>query len=120
MAEAGEGDLGFVRRLFFGRFFGRSVGCGQSLAVSVLRLASCFGVPVKVIVAAFGAGVGADLDDVVGVFDDVELVLDDEERVAGVGEAMEDAEEDFDVGEVEAGGGLVEDEKSVDACPWCR
>ena len=67
--------------------------------------------------SAFGASVGTDLDDVVGVFDDIELVFDDEERVAGVGEAMEDAEENFDVGKVEAGGGLVENEKSVDAAP---
>ena len=60
-------------------------------------------------------GFGADLDDVVGVFNDIGLVFDDEEGVADVDEAMEDGEEFFDVDEVETRGGFVENEKSVDA-----
>ena len=47
----------------------------------------------------------------VGAFDDVEVVLDDEEGVAVIDEALEDDEEALDVGEVEASGGLVEDEE---------
>jgi hypothetical protein len=36
-------------------------------------------------------------------------VFDDEDRVAGIDEAVEDVEEVSDVVEVESGGGLVED-----------
>ncbi len=50
----------------------------------------------------------AEVEDVVGVADDVEVVLDDDDGVAEVGEAVEDLEELADVVEVEAGGGLVE------------
>ena len=91
------------------------MGCGESLTGFGLAFGELFRGAGEGDCSAFGAGVGADLDDVVGVFDDIELVFDDEEGVAGVGEAMEDAEENFDVGEVEAGGGFVENEKSVDA-----
>ena len=61
--------------------------------------------------AAVCAGFGAEVEDPVGGFDDVEVVLDDEEGVAGIDEFLEDDEEVLDVGEVEAGGGLVEDEE---------
>jgi hypothetical protein len=53
------------------------------------------------------AAFGAEVDDPVGVADDVEVVLDDDDGVAEVGEAVEDLEELADVIEVEAGGGLV-------------
>ena len=61
--------------------------------------------------AAVFAGFGAEVEDPVGGFDDVEVMLDDEQGVAGVDEFLEDREQAFDVGEVEAGGGLVEDEE---------
>jgi hypothetical protein len=61
--------------------------------------------------AAGFAGVGAEVEDPVGGFDDLEVVFDDDEAVAGVDEALESFEEDFYVFEVEAGGGFVEDEK---------
>src|SRR5947209_2661257 len=59
--------------------------------------------------AAALAAVGAEVEDVVGVADDVEVVLDDDDGVAEVGEAVEDFEEFAHVVEVEAGGGLVEE-----------
>ena len=40
---------------------------------------------------------------------DALVVLDDDDRFAGVDEPVEQAEKLLDVGEVEAGGGLVED-----------
>ena len=42
------------------------------------------------------------------VFDDVEIVLDDEHRVAGVDEVVQHFEQQLDIGEVEAGRRLVE------------
>ncbi len=49
------------------------------------------------------------LDQPVGRLDHVEVVLDDEDRVARVDEPMEDLEELLDIGEMEAGRRLVED-----------
>lgn len=47
----------------------------------------------------------------VGGSDDVGVVLDDDDGVAAVEEGAEGGEEFLDVVEVEAGGGLVEDEE---------
>ena len=59
--------------------------------------------------ATFGAGFGAEVDDPVGSFDHVEIVLDDDDRVALVDEAVEDFEQFGEVVEVEAGGRFVEE-----------
>ena len=59
--------------------------------------------------AAVVAGAGAEVDDPVGVRHDRLVVLDDDDRLAGVDEPVEQAEQLLDVGEVEAAGRLVED-----------
>ncbi len=59
--------------------------------------------------AATFAAFGAEVDDPVGLLDDVEMVLDDEHGVAEIDEALQDVEEFSDIVEVQAGGGLVED-----------
>ena len=59
--------------------------------------------------AAAVAALRPEVDDPVGGLDDVEVVLDDDDRVAAVDEAVEDLEQLLDVGEVQAGGRLVED-----------
>ena len=59
--------------------------------------------------AAVVAAFGAEVDDPVGLLDDVEVVLDDEDGVAEVDQALQDVEQFADVVEVQAGGGLVED-----------
>ena len=59
--------------------------------------------------AAVVAGAGAEVDDPVGMRHDRLVVLDDDDRLAGVDEPVEQAEQLLDVGEVEAGGRLVED-----------
>src|SRR5207248_6743341 len=59
--------------------------------------------------AAVVTGAGAQVDDPVGVRHDRLVVLDDDDRLAGFDEPVEQAEQLFDVGEVEAGGRLVED-----------
>ena len=61
--------------------------------------------------AALVAGIGAEIDDPVGRFNDVEVVFDDEDGMAGIDEALKDIEQDADVIEVQAGGGFVEQEK---------
>ncbi len=52
---------------------------------------------------------GAHVDDPVGALDDVEVVLDDDDRVALVDEALDDLEQLADVLEVQTGRRLVED-----------
>ena len=59
--------------------------------------------------AAGVAAFGAEVDDVVGGLDDVEIVLDDEQGAAAFDELAEGGEEFLHVVEVEAGGGFVED-----------
>src|SRR5579863_4571801 len=63
--------------------------------------------------AAAFAAFGAQVDDPVGLLDYVEVVLDDQDGVAEVGEAVQDVEEFFSVVGVQAGGGLVEDVQSA-------
>ena len=48
------------------------------------------------------------VDDPVGRLDHVEIVLDDQHRVAGVDEVVQHLQQQLDVGEVQAGGRLVE------------
>ena len=59
--------------------------------------------------AAPVAALRTEVDDPVGGLDDVEVVLDDEDRVAAVDQPVEDLEQLLDVGEVEPGRRLVED-----------
>ena len=61
--------------------------------------------------AAVFASFGAEIEDPIGGFDDFEVMLDDEQGVAGVDELLENGEEALDIREVKAGGGLVEDEE---------
>ena len=61
--------------------------------------------------SAFFAGLGSDVDDMVGGFDHFHIVLDDHEGVSGVDETVEDAEEARDVVEVESGGRFVEEQQ---------
>ena len=58
--------------------------------------------------AAVVARAGAEVDDPVGVRHDRLVVLDHDDRLAGVDEPVEQAEQLLDVGQVQAGGRLVE------------
>src|SRR2546425_9077826 len=55
------------------------------------------------------AALGSEIDDPVGGFDHVEVVLDDHDRVALIHELVQHVEQTLDVGEVQPGGRLVED-----------
>ncbi len=56
-----------------------------------------------------GARLGAEVDHPVGRLDHLQVVLDDDDRVAQVGQAVDDVEELADVVQVQPGGRLVED-----------
>src|SRR5512134_3267468 len=59
------------------------------------------------------AALGAEIDDPVGGADDVEVMLDDDQRVAGGEELAERAQELRHVVEVKAGRGLIKQEQNV-------
>ena len=62
--------------------------------------------------ASLVAGVRTEVENPVGGFNDLEVVFDDDEAVAGIDEALENLEENFYVFEMEAGGRFVENEES--------
>ena len=62
---------------------------------------------------ALVARAGPEIDDPVGVRHDGLVVLDDDDRSARVDEPIQQAEQLVDVGEMQAGGGLVEDEDTA-------
>ncbi len=55
-------------------------------------------------VAAFGA----QLDEVIGVGENIEMMLDHDDRVARIDELMQDAQEPLHVGEVQPDGRLLQ------------
>lgn len=60
--------------------------------------------------AALRASFRAEVDDVVGTFDDVHIVFDDDERMAAQDESVESRQQAFDVVEMQPRGRFVEDE----------
>jgi hypothetical protein len=56
-----------------------------------------------------------EINDPVGAFDDFEVVLDDEQAVAFVDEALQQFHQQRDVIEVQAGGRFVEQEQAAGA-----
>ena len=61
--------------------------------------------------SALVAGVGAEVYDPIGGFHDVEIVLDDQHRVAGIHKPLKHSEQHTHVVEVQAGRRLVEQEQ---------
>jgi hypothetical protein len=59
------------------------------------------------------AAFGAEVDNPVGVADHVQIVLDDDNRIAEVGEPVQHVKQFLNVVEVEAGGWLVEQLKRL-------
>ena len=59
--------------------------------------------------AAAKTTLGSEVDDVVGGLDHVEVVLDDDHRIAALDQRMQDAQQAVDVFKVQTGGRLVQD-----------
>ena len=59
--------------------------------------------------AAAGTALGAEVDDIVCGFYDVEVVFDDDNGVAGIDKTLKYLEQFVNVGEMKAGGGFVKD-----------
>ena len=58
--------------------------------------------------AAAIAAFGAHVDDPVGTFDHIEIVLDHQHRVAHVGQAIQHIQQIMDVGKMQAGRRLIQ------------
>ena len=70
--------------------------------------------------ASVDAGVWAEIDEVVAVRDDIEVVFDDDEGVAGVDEFVEVGEEAGDVIKVKTDGWFIKDIKGAFSCAFCQ
>ena len=55
----------------------------------------------------------AEVDDPVGGFDDIEIMFNDDQRVAGIHEFVEDGEQFLDVFEMQAGRRLIHNVEHV-------
>ena len=69
-----------------------------------------FGLAAAQELASACATLGPQVNHVVGTLDDIQVVLDDDERVAALDECVEGIQQAAYVVEVKSGGGLVEDE----------
>jgi len=58
--------------------------------------------------AAILAALRAQIDHVIGAFDDVQIMLDDDHGVAQIGQTLEQFQELFGIIEMESGSGFVE------------
>ena len=74
----------------------------------VLALDELLGAPCEDELSPTPSSIGANLDDVVRTPQHVEVVLDDDDRISSIHQAAQDAEQDADVLEVQACGGLIE------------
>jgi len=68
---------------------------------------------------ALVSALGTQVDDPVGRLDDLQIVLDYEDGVAGIGQAVQDVQELSDVMEVQSGGRLVQRYTASGRCPVC-
>jgi hypothetical protein len=87
---------------------------GQSLAgVGFFSAGDLFGRALGDDAATSFAAFGAEVNDPVGLFDDVEVMLDDEDGVAERDETLEDIEKFAHVIEMQASGRFIEDVESA-------
>ncbi len=62
---------------------------------------------------AFVASLGTQVNDVVGSLDHVKVMLDDDNRMAVIDQAVQTPKQPIDVGKVQAGGRFVQDVQGV-------
>lgn len=76
-------------------------------------LAGCYGLGCALTDdrTTFIAAFGTKVDDVVGAFDDVHIVLNDDDAMASTDKGIEGCEKALDVVEMQTSGGLIEDEE---------
>ena len=78
--------------------------------------ATCSGVPSATMRPPALPPSGAEVDDVVGALDEVEVVFDDDDGVACIHQLLQYLDEAVDISHVEAGSRLVEDIHGLTPC----
>ena len=63
---------------------------------------------------------GAEIDDPVGGLNEIEVVLDDDDRVPAVDQALQDSQQQVDIVEMEAGGRFIEDIEGFPRSPFAQ
>ena len=76
--------------------------------VGLLILGDLFGRPLSDDAATGIAAFGAEVDDPISGLDDVEIVFDDQHRVAGIAEFVEHLQQFGNVSKMQAGGRLIQ------------
>src|SRR6185437_15240036 len=67
--------------------------------------------------AAFQTTLGSEIDDVIGCLDDIEIVLDHEDRVATIHQRVQNLEQHAHILEVQTRGRLVQNVESASRVP---
>ena len=88
-------------------FFSRQQGFQELAGVTVFGICYYFRGAGGKNLSAAGTAFWAKIDDPVSGFDDVQIVLDDHDGIAVIGETMQYLEQHFDVLEMQAGCGLI-------------
>lgn len=97
-----------LRRFQFGGFLFVQHWLEVMAGVALFDLADVLGGALGEDFSAFVASFGTDINQVIGSFDDIEIVFDDDDGVALIDEFMQDFEQFFDVLEMQACCGLVQ------------
>ena len=68
--------------------------------------------------APFGSAFGSQVDDPVGAFDHIQIVLDHNDRIARVNQLLKNTHQFADIIKMQAGRGFVEDVKGAARCSF--
>src|SRR5205823_4446169 len=83
----------------------------KASGVAGLARGDLFGYSLGNDLPAFVPGFRPEIDDPIRAFDHIEVVFDDEHGMTGVNQTLKNFEQQADIVEVQAGGGLVEEEQ---------
>jgi hypothetical protein len=61
--------------------------------------------------STFRSRFGTEIQEPVGIFDDIQVMFDDQKRGALIDEAMEKLDEKFDIIQMKSGGGFVQNQQ---------
>ena len=69
--------------------------------------------------ATIFAGLWSDIDEIIGCFDDIEIMFDNDDGMSEIGECVKDLDELSYIVGMEPGGGFVEDEERFGSGCFC-
>lgn len=106
----GRGFGGFGAKLgFLDRFLGGVIFFEGNAGVGFFDFDKVLGSRCSDDLTAGSSPFGTEVDDPIGGLDQIEVMFDDDDRIPAIDETLEDLKEHGDVGEMETGGGFVQD-----------